>query len=175
MKSYFKVSIIAILFLSLVGCGNVKTTAVAKTNQVKTTTTKVFNVSDNNPYIKILGYKKNSDNVIWQVKFLQDTKNVGTVFIYVLGYNKDGKPIKYHKVSTDPVVNSGQDELILIKDKAYPVNETYNFAGNHDILMDYSKLKFCVETVYYLDSNGQWKAWENPNLQNWIKQNKDKY
>jgi len=164
MKKIISLLVSLLVVFTLSSCSN-KTVI-----QKKLTTSK--DISSKNEYVKINSYKLNNDSTItWNINFLQDTKNTGSVFIYVLLYDKDGNPVNYHKVEVDPVRNSSFDELQLIKDKQYPINESYNFRGGKNTYVNYAKIKYCIQTIYYKDSEGEWVAWENPNLNDWIKQN----
>lgn len=171
MKKILNIVMIVILVLSLIGCkGNF---VVNKKSINKPIAASTIGVGDANPYIQILGYKKVNDIIKWKIKFLQNTKNIGDIIICILIYDSNGNPIQYQK---SIVPNRTIDELRLIKNKDYPINTIIDFEGQHDILTNYSKFKYSIQTVYYLSSDEKtWKEWTNPNLDNWIKVNKDKY
>jgi len=171
MKKIVSLILSLMVAISLVGCGNNKTLSI-----VKSVETKIASITDENAYIKVNNYKLNSDGTItWNVNFLQDTQNIGDVFIKILIYDKDGNPIKYHKPEVDPITNASFDQLQLIKDKEYPINQSYDFKSAKNTLIDYAKIKYCVDVVYHKDDKGNWVSWKNLNLNNWIKVNNNKY
>jgi len=150
-----------------------KNNTIIKTNKI--VASNVVSTSDENAYVKINSYKLNEDKTItWNINFLQNTDNIGSIFMYTLLYDKNGNPVNYHKAEVDPILNSSFDELKLIKDMKYPVNQSYDFKSGENTVIDYYKIKYCIKSIYYKDDKGNWLSWKNPNLDNWIKENSSK-